>query len=126
MAVLERRFEAKKAVLVIASYYFYAQWDWRFCFLLAASTTISYVAGLLIGGSDDPRRRRLVLTIGVALHLTILGIFKYLDFLVLWLEQHNARSVRDLCGDAAERAILSVIKNPASYDPNKLTLIGYL
>jgi D-alanyl-lipoteichoic acid acyltransferase DltB (MBOAT superfamily) len=38
--------------------------------------------GLLIGGSSDPHHRRMMLTIGVALHLVILGIFKYLDFLV--------------------------------------------
>ncbi|HWD57251.1 MAG TPA: MBOAT family protein [Stellaceae bacterium] len=82
LAALEGHFTAKKAMLVVASYYFYAQWDWRFCFLLAGSTTISYLAGLLIGGSGDPHRRRAVLTAGVALHLVILGIFKYLDFLV--------------------------------------------
>ena len=82
LAVLDRRFTQKKAGLVVASYFFYAQWDWRFCFLLAASTTISYVAGLLIGAARDPVRRRLVLTTAVALHLAILGIFKYLDFLV--------------------------------------------
>jgi alginate O-acetyltransferase complex protein AlgI len=82
LTVLDRRFAQKKAMLVVASYYFYAQWDWRFCFLLAGSTAISYVAGLLIGNSDDSRRRRLVLTIGVTLHLVILGIFKYLDFLI--------------------------------------------
>jgi D-alanyl-lipoteichoic acid acyltransferase DltB (MBOAT superfamily) len=82
LALLDRHFAVKKAMLVIASYYFYAQWDWRFCFLLAGSTTISYVAGLMIGASEAPRFRRLVLTAGVALHLTILGIFKYLDFLV--------------------------------------------
>jgi alginate O-acetyltransferase complex protein AlgI len=82
LAAFGRHFAQKKAMLVVASYYFYAQWDWRFCFLLAGSTTISYVAGLLIGGSDDSRRRRLVLTIGVTLHLVILGIFKYLDFLI--------------------------------------------
>src|SRR6202047_3138039 len=83
MAVLDTRFNAKKAVLVAASYFFYAQWDWRFCFLLAASTAISFATGLLIGASRDPRMRRLALTAGVALHLAILGIFKYLDFLVL-------------------------------------------
>jgi D-alanyl-lipoteichoic acid acyltransferase DltB (MBOAT superfamily) len=82
LAVLDRRFAQKKAMLVIASYYFYAQWDWRFCFLLAGSTTISYFAGLWIGGSEDAARRRLVLTMGVTLHLVILGIFKYLDFLI--------------------------------------------
>jgi D-alanyl-lipoteichoic acid acyltransferase DltB (MBOAT superfamily) len=82
LVVLDRHFVSKKTMLVVASYYFYAQWDWRFCFLLASSTTISYVAGLLIGGSEDQRRRRWVLVVGVTLHLTILGIFKYLDFLV--------------------------------------------
>src|SRR5271168_4323081 len=87
LTALDRHFAQKKAMLVVASYYFYAQWDWRFCFLLAGSTTISYVAGLLIGASGDPARRRLVLIIGVALHLGILGIFKYLDFLVLSANQ---------------------------------------
>jgi alginate O-acetyltransferase complex protein AlgI len=82
LVALERHFTLKKAMLVAASYFFYAQWDWRFCFLLAGSTAISYVAGLLIGASSDERMRRTVLTAGVALHLLILGIFKYLDFLV--------------------------------------------
>ncbi len=45
MAALDTRFTAKKAVLVVASYYFYAQWDWRFCFLLAFSTSVSYAPG---------------------------------------------------------------------------------
>src|SRR5580698_6271555 len=87
LALLDRHFATKKAMLVAASYFFYAQWDWRFCFLLAGSTAISYVAGLLIGASGDPARRKLVLTVGVALHLVILGIFKYLDFLVLSANQ---------------------------------------
>jgi alginate O-acetyltransferase complex protein AlgI len=87
LATLDRRFALKKAILVVASYYFYAQWDWRFCFLLAASTAISFGAGLLLGASRKPRSRRLVVTTGVALHLTILGIFKYLDFLTLSANQ---------------------------------------
>src|SRR5579864_9504395 len=83
MMVLETRFEAKKAVLVLASYYFYAQWDWRFCFLLAFSSTLSYGAGRLIGATADQGRRRLVLGIAITLHLGLLGVFKYLDFFVL-------------------------------------------
>src|SRR5207237_7638690 len=82
MAVLDTRFAAKKAVLVIASYYFYAQWDWRFCFLLAASSVLSYVAGQLIDAAPDLRRRKTVLGIAVALHLGLLGVFKYFDFFV--------------------------------------------
>jgi alginate O-acetyltransferase complex protein AlgI len=92
VAALEHRFTAKKAVLVVASYYFYAQWDWRFCFLLGFSTTLSYVAGLLIGGSDGRTRRRILLGVAVGLHLALLGVFKYLDFFVL-----SANELARLC-----------------------------
>ena len=64
MAMLEHRFTAKKAMLVAASYFFYAQWDWRFCFLLALSTAISYGGGLLIGC----HRRRGTPAAGVGRH----------------------------------------------------------
>jgi alginate O-acetyltransferase complex protein AlgI len=83
MAALQQQFVAKKTLLVIASYYFYAQWDWRFCFLLIFSSAISYVAGLLISSTENRQRRRLVVGITVALHLGLLGTFKYLDFFVL-------------------------------------------
>jgi len=58
MTALGTRFAAKKAVLVVASYYFYAQWDWRFCFLLAGSSIVSYLAGRLIGAAEEAIRRR--------------------------------------------------------------------
>ncbi|MBV9555376.1 MAG: MBOAT family protein, partial [Alphaproteobacteria bacterium] len=82
LATLERRFAVKKAMLVGASYYFYAQWDWRFCFLLAGSTAVSYLAGLLVDASQTRPARKAVVTAAVVLHLAILGVFKYLDFLV--------------------------------------------
>ena len=82
MAALGTRFAAKKTVLVVASYYFYAQWDWRFCFLLAGSSALSYLAGLLIDRASDERRARVILGIAVALHLGVLGTFKYFDFFV--------------------------------------------
>ena len=82
MAVLDTRFAAKKAVLVVASYYFYAQWDWRFCFLLAGSSALSYVAGQLIDKAPDRGRARTILGVAVALHLGLLGAFKYFDFFI--------------------------------------------
>ena len=82
MAMLDTRFTAKKAVLVVASYYFYAQWDWRFCFLLAGSSAVSYIAGQLIDRARDERRARAILGIAVALHLGLLGTFKYFDFFI--------------------------------------------
>ncbi|MBV9863403.1 MAG: MBOAT family protein [Alphaproteobacteria bacterium] len=87
MTALDGRFLAKKIVLVIASYFFYAQWDWRFCFLLAFSTAVSYGAGRAIAAAPGARRRRAVLTAAVTVHLLLLGAFKYFDFFVLSTNQ---------------------------------------
>src|SRR5580700_3490099 len=104
VAALEHRFTAKKAVLVGASYYFYAQWDWRFCFLLGCSTALSYGAGLIIGATADRSRRRLVLGIAVGLHLGLLGVFKYLDFFVL-----SANELARLLGLQHELPFLEIL-----------------
>src|SRR5579872_5924740 len=104
LAALDTRFGAKKALLVVASYYFYAQWDWRFCFLLAFSTAISFGAGLLIGRLPERRRQRLVLGIAVALHLGLLGLFKYLDFFTL-----SANELARLLGLEHELPFLGVL-----------------
>ncbi|HEX3952708.1 MAG TPA: MBOAT family protein [Stellaceae bacterium] len=104
MAALQTRFTAKKAVLVIASYYFYAQWDWRFCFLLGFSTALSYGAGRLIEAVADRERQRLVLGAAVALHLGLLGTFKYLDFFVL-----SANSLAHLLGLEHELPFVEIL-----------------
>src|SRR6478609_7547548 len=104
MAALETRFVAKKTVLVVASYYFYAQWDWRFCFLLAFSTGLSYGAGLLIAAPRWRERQRLVLGLAVAAHLGLLGLFKYLDFFV-----SSANRLAQLLGLEHELPFLEVL-----------------
>src|SRR5438067_4641290 len=104
MAVLDTRFTAKKTVLVVASYYFYAQWDWRFCLLLAGSSALSYVAGWLIDRASDERRARAILGIAVALHLGLLGTFKYLDFFV-----SSANQLARLLGLEHELPFLEVL-----------------
>src|SRR5438552_6365629 len=104
MAVLETRFTAKKTLLVVASYYFYAQWDWRFCFLLAFSTALSYAAGWLIAASNNRDRKRLLLGVAVALHLGLLGLFKYLDFFV-----SSANQLARLLGLEHELPFLEVL-----------------
>ncbi len=104
LAALDGRFAAKKALLVGASYYFYAQWDWRFCFLLAASSGLSFGAGWLVGALADRRRQRRVLGVAVALHLLLLGVFKYLDFFVA-----SANELARLLGLQHEVPFLEVI-----------------
>lgn len=51
----------------------------------------------------------------------------YLDPLTVWLQAHNPRlSDPHLCATAAEDALLALIKNPLSYNPDRQTLEVYL
>jgi alginate O-acetyltransferase complex protein AlgI len=67
-------------LLLIASYYFYAAWDWRFLALLAASTIVDYSCGLLLQRAESPHRRRLLLCASLGFNLALLGFFKYFNF----------------------------------------------
>ena len=50
-----RSTQLRLAFLALASYVFYAWWDWRFLPLMLASTMTDYVAALLISRTDDQR-----------------------------------------------------------------------
>jgi alginate O-acetyltransferase complex protein AlgI len=74
---------AQNLWLLAASYSFYAAWDWRFTGLLAASTLVSYGAGLALGRPvvRASRTRSLqVLWAGLGFLLAVLGFFKYAGF----------------------------------------------
>jgi alginate O-acetyltransferase complex protein AlgI len=67
--------------LTLTGYVFYGYWDWRFCFLMAFSTIVSYSAGLgMLKWDRDERKRKLCLIIPVVVDLTLLGFFKYANF----------------------------------------------
>jgi D-alanyl-lipoteichoic acid acyltransferase DltB (MBOAT superfamily) len=66
--------------LLLASYFFYGWWDWRFCSLLFISTIIDYFCGLAMENSEDPKHRKRVLTVSLCANLGILGFFKYFNF----------------------------------------------
>lgn len=66
--------------MTIAGYVFYSYWNYKFCALMALSTTVSYAAGLGFMRWHDARRRKLCLTAPIAFDLALLGFFKYADF----------------------------------------------
>ena len=80
-AALARTPRARKCVLLFASYYFYAYWDWRLLPLLMLSTIINYLAGLGIGQAARAREhRKSLLVAAITFNLGILGFFKYFGF----------------------------------------------
>lgn len=70
----------RKIVLLIASYYFYAYWDWRFLSLIIGSTVLDFFVARAIERSDRPRRRKRLLAVSVVANLGLLATFKYLGF----------------------------------------------
>jgi D-alanyl-lipoteichoic acid acyltransferase DltB (MBOAT superfamily) len=67
-------------LLLAASYYFYAAWDWRFLGLLLASTLIDYTAALWLARMESSGRRKALLGLSLGFNLTMLGFFKYFNF----------------------------------------------
>src|SRR5215831_12419377 len=68
--------------LTLASWFFYAWWDWRFLPLMLSTTTVDYVAALAIQRNENQRRRNFWLISSLSINLGLLGYFKYADFFV--------------------------------------------
>ena len=71
---------AQNWLLLVASYYFYAAWDWRFLGLLIASTLVDFTCARVLSRTSAPRARRALLVLSLGFNLTLLGFFKYFNF----------------------------------------------
>ena len=80
--LLDKKVSLQNIFLLVASYFFYACWDYRFLFLLIFSTLLDYYTGLKIDQSADPRLRKIWLCISVLINLGFLGFFKYYNFFI--------------------------------------------
>lgn len=77
----------RRIILLIASYFFYGYWDWRFLSLILLSTCIDYFAGSKIYQTKDQKRRKAYLILSLVTNLGLLGFFKYFNF---FIESANA------------------------------------
>lgn len=66
--------------LLGASYFFYMQWNWKYIFLIIALTVINFYAAMIIGKSDDNKKRKLSLIVAIVSSLGVLFFFKYFNF----------------------------------------------
>ena len=67
-----KNLKLQNLLLLVASYYFYACWDWRFMFLLMFSTFLDYYTGLKIEESKNPNLRKFWLWLSVGINLGFL------------------------------------------------------
>ena len=79
---LSRTHTARNSLLLVASYYFYAYWDYRFCGLLLLSTVVDFVVAKQMFRAQTTSTRRSLLLISLAVNLGVLGFFKYFNFFI--------------------------------------------
>jgi len=102
--VFNKTKSTQNALLIVASYYFYSCWDWRFLFLLVFSTFLDYYTGIQIEKGKSERSRKFWFWLSILVNLGFLGVFKYYNFF--------AASFSDLLNSAGIQAspiLLNVI-----------------
>lgn len=73
---------ARKNLLLVASYIFYGAWNPPFALLLFATTALDFFLGARIASATEPRARRRWMIASVCSNLSMLGFFKYGNFLL--------------------------------------------
>ncbi|HMG94154.1 MAG TPA: hypothetical protein VK589_29045, partial [Chryseolinea sp.] len=103
--VLNDNIRLQNALIVVASYFFYGWWDWRFLLLIFVSTVTDFFIARIISTQVNERNRTLLLIISLVLNLGLLAFFKYYNFFV----------------DSVESAF-SLFGNPVDFHPMSIVL----
>ncbi|PID91752.1 MAG: membrane-bound O-acyltransferase family protein [Bacteroidetes bacterium] len=67
-------------LLLIASYYFYMCWNYKYIVLIMFSTVVDYFAGILMHKLEKKTPRKLLLMASLTTNLGLLFFFKYFNF----------------------------------------------
>jgi len=80
--VFNRKYQHQNILVLVASFYFYACWDWRFLFLLIFSILLDYFSAKQIERTESKSRAKFWLILSIGINLGFLGFFKYFNFFV--------------------------------------------
>lgn len=78
----KNNYKLQNILLLVASCFFYAYWDWRFLFLLTISIGLIYYPGRLMVAAKTFRLKRFWFLTGIIFSVGFLGIFKYYNFFI--------------------------------------------
>ena len=78
--VFQKNLKLQNALIVVASYIFYAWWDWRFLSLIIFSTVVDYLVGQKLRTEEQQSKRKVLLWTSILVNLGFLGFFKYYNF----------------------------------------------
>lgn len=75
-------FKWQNRMLLAASLFFYAWWEWHFLTLLALTIIIDYYASHKVYDASDPKQKKLWMQLSVFSNVGVLVVFKYCDFFI--------------------------------------------
>ena len=78
--VTNKNLKVQNSLIILASYFFYGWWDWRFLSLILFSTVVDYTVGISLSNQENPIKRKILLWISICVNLGFLGFFKYYNF----------------------------------------------
>jgi alginate O-acetyltransferase complex protein AlgI len=85
--IFKNSLRGQNIFILVASYVFYAWWDYRFLSLIVISTLIDFFAGIALEKASNQSKRKLFLGISITANLGFLGFFKYYNFFIeSWVE----------------------------------------
>ncbi len=66
--------------LLLASYFFYGSWDWRFLFLIILTTLTDFFCAKAIHATSEKNIKKRYIAVSCFINLGILAVFKYYNF----------------------------------------------
>ena len=74
--------KVQNILLLIASYFFYGFWDYRFLFVLLFSTLLDFCVGIKMGEAKNLTTKKYWFWLSIIVNLGILCFFKYCNFFI--------------------------------------------
>ena len=99
---LVNNWTGRKRLLLVASYLFYAAWNPPYVIILLFSTALDWWLARFIWRSEDVTRRKWLLVLSIMSNLSLLGFFKYGNFLLV-----NFQSIM---------AMFGIVYQPPAFD----------
>jgi D-alanyl-lipoteichoic acid acyltransferase DltB (MBOAT superfamily) len=79
--VFNKSLKHQNFLILVASYFFYGWWSYKFLGLLMLSTLLDYIYGFSVA-SENRKKAKLFLWLSIINNLGILAIFKYYNFFI--------------------------------------------
>jgi D-alanyl-lipoteichoic acid acyltransferase DltB (MBOAT superfamily) len=84
--VFNKKLSWQNGLVLVASYFFYGWWSWKFMGLLMLSTVLDYAYGFWVA-SPNQKKAKFFLWLSILNNLGILAVFKYYNFFALQFQK---------------------------------------